>query len=482
MLGEAVDKNLFRPSKSIWPKGAHGLSLTVAFFLFNAEHFNVFGNKNVIRLFSDTLWSRPAELNLTSIIIACIGFFALMLLFQQKRYSMSGPKGLAVACALLVLSPALWALSRNVLYNEFLGYFGFALYVFGHLCFLPTIVKNLAVVGPLQALTIYAISTVLLSVTKPLLVKIPLWTLNVTIALLPLIMFACLKLANKNAPVSIELKKESKTKVPKVLVGTLIITGMLSGVYAETGLWQLGSALTQASIAESVVAALAIIFFLASSHLNYNRILYVISIPLMAYGIMLVLTKDLSLGLMGACVYQFGFDFLYAGLWSLYAYLVRYSTFNYYWLAVSAAFGTFLGRTISVTVIEGLRSVPSASVGLDFFILTVLFGAMLVAIMLYGQNNMKSGWGSVKIQAEFIPTDPQEQNCNVIAAVSNLTGREKDVLLLLSKGCNAKSISDRLCITPGTAKTHIKHVYNKLGVHSQQELINLVERNGQQLK
>ena len=69
-----------------------------------------------------------------------------------------------------------------------------------------------------------------------------------------------------------------------------------------------------------------------------------------------------------------------------------------------------------------------------------------------------------------------------IAAVSNLTGREKDVLLLLSKGCNAKSISDRLCISPGTAKTHIKHVYNKLGVHSQQELINLVERNGQQLK
>ena len=83
--GEAVDKNLFRPSKSIWPKGAQGLSLTVAFFLFNAEHFNVFGNKNVIRLFSDTLWSRPAELNLTSIIIAWIGFFALMLLFKQKR-------------------------------------------------------------------------------------------------------------------------------------------------------------------------------------------------------------------------------------------------------------------------------------------------------------------------------------------------------------------------------------------------------------
>ena len=266
------------------------------------------------------------------------------------------------------------------------------------------------------------------------------------------------------------------------MVGTLIITGMLSGVYAETGLWQLGNALTHASIAESVVAALAIIFFLAGSHLNYNRILYVISIPLMAYGIMLVLTKDLSLGLMGACIYQFGFDFLYAGLWSLYAYLVRYSTFNYYWLAVSAAFGTFLGRTISVTVIEGLKSVPSASVGLDFFLLTVLFGAILAAIMLYDQNNMKSGWGSVKIQAEFIPTDPQEQNCNAIAAVSNLTGREKDVLLLLSKGCNAKSISDRLCISPGTAKTHIKHVYNKLGVHSQQELINLVERNGQQLK
>ena len=199
----------------------------------------------------------------------------------------------------------------------------------------------------------------------------------------------------------------------------------------------------------------------------------------MVFGIMLILTNDLSLKLMGVCVYQFGYAFLYAGLWSLYAYLVRYSTFNYYWLAVSAAFGTFLGRTISVIAIEGLESILLASSILKFFIVAVLFGAMLAAIILYGQNNMKSGWGSVKIQAEFIPTNAQEQKCNAIAAISNLTGREKDVLVLLSKGCNAKTISDRLCISTGTAKTHIKHVYGKLNIHSQQELIELIDRNDQ---
>ena len=53
--------------------------------------------------------------------------------------------------------------------------------------------------------------------------------------------------------------------------------------------------------------------------------------------------------------------------------------------------------------------------------------------------------------------------------------RETEVMYLLAKGHNAAYIQDSLYISRSTAKTHINHVYRKLDIHSQQELINMVE-------
>ncbi len=468
--------------RTIWPKGPHPVFFLIAFALFDVEHYNVFNNIAVIKLFSDHDWMRSTGLNLFSIVVTCCGFLVLMFLFRKKRYAMSDFKGLAVVCVVIFCVPILWWLSRFVFHSEALGYVGFALFAFGHLCFLPSIVKNLAVVGPRHALVIYAFAMVIEALVEPFIGNMPPLALDVLIAITPIGLLASLQGATKTAPVAIVLKRDSKTKIPKVLVGTLIVTGMLSGVYADMGVRGWEGVPVPASIAESVLAGAVIVFFLASSRLNYNRIIYLIGIPLMVYGVLLLTTETLPQELTGFLVFQFGYDFLYAGLWSLYSYLIRYSTFNYYWLAISAAFGTFFGRSISIFSIEILKAFPELTAYLNLFVLTVLFGAMVAAIMFYGQNNMKSGWGSIKPQDDFLSSDVHERNYSAIAAMSELTPREKDVLRLLSKGNNAKSISEKLCISPGTAKTHVKHVYGKLGVHSQQELIDMVEQNEMQLQ
>lgn len=67
------------------------------------------------------------------------------------------------------------------------------------------------------------------------------------------------------------------------------------------------------------------------------------------------------------------------------------------------------------------------------------------------------------------------RKCDAASAIFLLSGRESEVLVLLAKGRNAGFIKDALCISEGTAKTHVHHVYKKLGVHSQQELIALVD-------
>ncbi len=45
---------------------------------------------------------------------------------------------------------------------------------------------------------------------------------------------------------------------------------------------------------------------------------------------------------------------------------------------------------------------------------------------------------------------------------------------LLARGRNGNYIKDALTISYNTVKTHVAHVYDKAGVHSQQELIDLV--------
>jgi len=56
-----------------------------------------------------------------------------------------------------------------------------------------------------------------------------------------------------------------------------------------------------------------------------------------------------------------------------------------------------------------------------------------------------------------------------------LTEREQDVLIWLVRGRTAKAISKELDVSESTAKTHIYNIYKKTGVHSQQELITLIE-------
>lgn len=65
--------------------------------------------------------------------------------------------------------------------------------------------------------------------------------------------------------------------------------------------------------------------------------------------------------------------------------------------------------------------------------------------------------------------------CEVIADTYLLSRRETEVMFLLAKGHNAAFIQDKLCISRSTAKTHINHIYRKLDIHTQQELLRMID-------
>lgn len=72
--------------------------------------------------------------------------------------------------------------------------------------------------------------------------------------------------------------------------------------------------------------------------------------------------------------------------------------------------------------------------------------------------------------------DPIDEACLSVACACNLTNRETDVLRLLARGRTSPFIQEELVLSRNTVKTHVRHIYTKLDVHSHQELISKVEK------
>lgn len=77
---------------------------------------------------------------------------------------------------------------------------------------------------------------------------------------------------------------------------------------------------------------------------------------------------------------------------------------------------------------------------------------------------------------------PFHEAINLLAQQSGLTPQEEQVMVLCAKGKNAQRVADEMVITVNTAKSHLRSIYAKVGVHSQQELIALVDTKVDELR
>ena len=68
-----------------------------------------------------------------------------------------------------------------------------------------------------------------------------------------------------------------------------------------------------------------------------------------------------------------------------------------------------------------------------------------------------------------------EIRCDALARRDGLTRREREVFGLLARGRTGVFIQNELVVSYNTVKAHIKHIYQKMDVHTHQELIDLFE-------
>ena len=70
---------------------------------------------------------------------------------------------------------------------------------------------------------------------------------------------------------------------------------------------------------------------------------------------------------------------------------------------------------------------------------------------------------------------PWRDACTEIAHLYQLSKRETEIFHIISKGRNADYVSKELYISVHTAKTHIANIYQKLDIHSSQEMLDLID-------
>lgn len=76
--------------------------------------------------------------------------------------------------------------------------------------------------------------------------------------------------------------------------------------------------------------------------------------------------------------------------------------------------------------------------------------------------------------AGHVITDRISKQCVVLSEQFGLSSRETEVMELIARGKPMASIADELFISENTVRTHCKHIYGKLDIHSRQELGDLV--------
>ena len=65
-----------------------------------------------------------------------------------------------------------------------------------------------------------------------------------------------------------------------------------------------------------------------------------------------------------------------------------------------------------------------------------------------------------------------------VELIEPLTGREIDVLKLIAEGCSNPEIAEKLFLSAGTVKTHVKHIYGKLGVDDRVKAASMARELG----
>lgn len=303
--------------------------------------------------------------------------------------------------------------------------------------------------------------------------------LGIISTLLPLASMACVLSGFKQMPPEhLPVRKKTSAPLPWMPIALMSLYAFAYGLRENELTAVMGPMSSFGVVAASSIVLVGITCFRDRFDLN---VMQRVALPAMACSLVFVSAYNYVGGVFANLCASFSYTAFSILIFCLLCNISRRFGFSAVVLfglerGVRAIF-SLLGRLVDSAVITWCgHSVLSDLV----MALTIAALVIAFALILWRGPSQRAGWpmpviGESPDREGATGNEPSAEEelaltCSVIRRRYDLTPREEDVLLLLIQGKSIAEVAESLVIAKGTAKVHVRHIYEKLGVHSRNEL------------
>lgn len=264
-------------------------------------------------------------------------------------------------------------------------------------------------------------------------------------------------------------------RTPYKFLITALLHGLALGVLLGSTVLYADEASTILLNALSFVVAALLLFLTAVFvKMDFNHLIYQVGFGIMATGALLVALFG-NAPAVGQAVQFVGFCYVHLIMWGLCSYLTKTFDLPATWVVAWPTCCLMLGQLIGGGAAGLLMQQEQAGHWMQVMATVVSFALLMAALLMMSNRNLTTGWGIAQPGGTVRPDGSIDAAVQVLVVENAITPREADTLALLARGRNRKHISEELVVSEETVKSHASSLYHKLGVHAQQDLIDLVE-------
>lgn len=267
-------------------------------------------------------------------------------------------------------------------------------------------------------------------------------------------------------------------KSPLQLCTICFVMGMSSG-FVVTSYELLPESFYQVSCLFVVLGTFMAAVLAYASHFRLKMgawgLMFRVALPLMAVSYLLLPFP--AYGFVGPGIHALGYQYFFVLLWPLLG-----SPQLRHRLPALATIGGGLGAVQAGQAVGSalwICAFAGGGTSADPMALSLASGvAMLLALMLAVMfERPVFAWAEMQPgkQADVGSSPNYEQLMGLVGARYELSPREVEVLALIGRGHTRQNVADTLGVSLQTAKTHVARIYHKLDVHSQQEMLDVLE-------
>ncbi|MBS5450329.1 MAG: hypothetical protein KHZ24_03835 [Coriobacteriia bacterium] len=227
--------------------------------------------------------------------------------------------------------------------------------------------------------------------------------------------------------------------------------------------------------------AMAVVFvatYFFSDRIDVARLCR-LPLPVMLCGLLLVPTEGLFGGVVSSYLVSIGYTLMTLSIGVLfYDMSQRTGVAIVPLLAANQAMQIFIVLGNATSGVVGRLAPDAFSASL---VVTVLTCLALVAsfFLLFSERELEARWGIKVLSGGTLDdaaqaADDLAERCNELVRAYGLTSREAEVLNAWALRRDPATIAQSLSIAPGTLKAHTRHIYEKMGIHSREELYELL--------